>query len=375
MKPLQLMLTNDAADNSIFHLAALSPKLEVFECLSIAIDKLYISDVSKVMMKTDRSADEKLFYAKKTLNSLEYMSFLEKESKMKSTTADKRMSLSSSYSYHEFNHSLTNLLEHSLIPANAKDAIKFGWLYKSKSGNDWKKRWCVISGTDIIYYTSKSDTLPKGVISLTDCKIIRPLTHGHNLAEPVFHINSKLGAKKMKKRFFGFISSDRSSSYFKADSEIELHEWLFIIRALAGNIPTRYVQASHFINLTARQLIVQQVNAKHENPLHILVRYAKNNKPNCKDEDKLDLLSCLYFLIRHGCNPEQKNNDGHTAIEIAFAKNNTELLHWLRLLSHIHAREGMQDEGKPLLLPALKLPGYSYLSLVFRKMKYSNQIK
>ena len=408
-----MILARDSADNSIFHLAASTPKIEMFECLASAVDKLFINDIMKSIIKTDdrdRTDEEKAFYTKKTLDTLELLSVMEKEALLKSSSTDsdfnEHISLCNSSSYHEYNHNITQTHFHHyqnidvshIIPTNAKDSIKFGWLYKNTAGstnnNDWKKRWCVIVGTDIVYYSSPSDTLPKGIISLRDCQIIRPLyyqQHSNNNnnnsnsnntnnvhitnTNHIFQILSKSDTAKLKKRFFGFYSSNKSTSYFKAENEIELQEWLTVIYALANNIPTRYIQASHFINQTARQTIIQQVNAKNETPLHVLVRYAKNNKRNSKEDEKLDLLTCLYFLIRHGCHPDQKNGDGHTASEIAFAKNNTELLHWLRLLSTIHAREGMKDEENPLLLPCLKLPGYSYLSLVFRHMKYSYHTK
>lgn len=46
-----------------------------------------------------------------------------------------------------------------------------GWLYKRRKGNDWKRRWCTLHPTMLIYRTSPEDLAIKGTMPLDDCSV------------------------------------------------------------------------------------------------------------------------------------------------------------------------------------------------------------
>jgi hypothetical protein len=249
--------------------------------------------------------------------------------------------------------------------------LKSGWLNKHREGNLWKRRWCMLYETHLVYYKKDTDMAMQGSISLEGVQfrtIVLETMRGGDLT--TFEIISN--KSETKKKLSIFLHTKKPNMYFQADTEAEAQEWICLLRAITGNIPILPgFLPSRYSNMEARALVLDLQNEYGESPLHVLARLSKNNQDDSNDEDKIDCLSCIHWLLDQDCNPYSLNADGLTAVQVAEAKHNDDFCQWMKDITRRMVRDSKSTEY-PLLHAPLKLPGYSYISLHFQKQRYNS---
>lgn len=173
----------------------------------------------------------------------------------------------------EISHNLSQFVlcaaaVHIYIPSPSHP---FTHLLYQKLDKPWKRRWCVLTETEIIYFSSPDDAIPKGSVPLKSCKV-------HHLlgAENIFEIFSpELREAQKKKKYLFRSASDSDTMQFLAESTSQLYAWLFVLRSITGCIePLSRRTPLLYSNVSVRELILNEVNESSETPLHILARSA-----------------------------------------------------------------------------------------------------
>lgn len=238
-----------------------------------------------------------------------------------------------------------------------------GWLSKRKEGKQWKRRFCVLTENELLYYASVEDALPKGVIAIKDCKIINT-----KFGKKGFEIQLAPEKATTKRKLFGS-ATKTVAMQFMGETDADTNSWLFVLRAIVGCIQSlgkRSMGDVHYIDFVSRKKVLSRSGFEGDTALHTLVRSATIADDV---ERKVDLLVAAHWLVAHGCPHDALTSDGNTALTLAIAAGITGLIEFLTALT-----EG-NFPNTPLLPPQPQLHGYSFGSFTFEKHSFAVDVR
>ena len=158
-----------------------------------------------------------------------------------------------------------------------KDASCYGWMYKKSSGTmgTWKKRFFVLHGTRLSYFTSLNDTRERGLIDITSHRVV-PIKDDDKLI--AFSATSTRSGKYIFKLLppqpgsrKGLTFTQPKVHYFSVDSKEDIKNWLSaLIKAsidIDDTVPVISTYAMPTISLNEAKQMLKE--AKEEMALRI----------------------------------------------------------------------------------------------------------
>ena len=205
----------------------------------------------------------------------------------------------------------------------------------------------------------------------------------------------------------------KSSLVFIAETEKELQEWLIPLKVLVGiDSAFRTTSPVAYVNSGLRDKWLSEINIFGDTALHVAARFYNGASPVVtssaahaklrrtrpvlqQDRPQVPLVRLLQlcmWLVESGCPINAQNDDGQTALHVAVQFHNTELVSCLikkganpklrdrnnstpeyfansAILAEIRTAVSATESARSLTLlpPAVKITGYSYLTLHFQK--------
>ena len=110
------------------------------------------------------------------------------------------------------------------------------YIGKHREGNQWKRRWCILTESHLTYYAMKNDIKPKGVIILTGAKVYTHIMNTNAMNKKGKEVTTLEiltpqvdEPKKSNLFFFGQNKAKNPRMFFQADTEIESKYMLYVI--------------------------------------------------------------------------------------------------------------------------------------------------
>ena len=250
-----------------------------------------------------------------------------------------------------------------------------GWVEKSRNGRSWSRKWITVSNGFAAYSpcANPSAKALDDAQTEVDCKVlllencaIRRMSTNSTLSAPVkdkmmvVEIESRIfiGQKcgngiRLLKRSPSGVAVSNSKVYLRFDNEGTLVEWLRSLKKACVK-STLFDNKSHvsshsksnhsftavsdltddleygspvvYMDMLSRTLWVTSLDIFHETPLHSLARsssltrHPKANSPSQKPTQlhvSLEAVTFASWLVDNGCNINEQNNGGQTALHLA----------------------------------------------------------
>lgn len=238
----------------------------------------------------------------------------------------------------------------SLAPRARSEPLKSGWLSKKKEGNTWRRRWCVLTEDQLMYYKTPQDSVPKGVVPMLGCTFSRPT--GSSPEGPTFELRSP---HIKKSSFFGLVGAATGSILFLAETEADLLQWMTPARAVLGVEPLRQGKVTYADNARRGAILnAGAVNHLGQTALHLLAAQ--------RTQEEEELLTAAAWVVSLGCPPDRQALDGRSAAQVAADNGHPSLHDFLQLAT----ADSFSTAPAPGLLPKpVFYQGYTYLQLTF----------
>jgi hypothetical protein len=212
------------------------------------------------------------------------------------------------------------------IHADHKNSLICGWIQKKRDNGRWKKRFAVLSSSEITYYSSSNDlSSVRGTVPIQGCKIQR--------IENSLRIEVIAPNIKQKKTMFG--RAKKQSMEFLLENEQDLQHWLVPLKAVAYGVGTFRNDLSipvQFANLNLKREWVSMVNNERQTALHRLAMnksspHSHNDEHNelVHKNSKLSTVQFASYLLEHGCPVDAVDRFERTALHYAIECGNFEL--------------------------------------------------
>ena len=250
----------------------------------------------------------------------------------------------------------------STVPSPASSLIEKsptlleGWVEKSYNCRTWSRKWFTVSELYVVYYKSGNPyaqhEVECKVVSLKDCRIGRMSSSGlpSNVSkektliieiEAEAQLGTKLadGIRLRKRSLSGNLNFYRGGSvvYLRFEEEATLLEWLRVLKrtsskaqrnttkSMASTSPENdyYWSSVVYMDLLSHTLWATSTDLFHETPLHVIARCATKSSPHSsfmlpnQSVPNIDVVMFASWLVDKGCNVNEQNNGGQTALHIA----------------------------------------------------------
>jgi len=261
-----------------------------------------------------------------------------------------------------------------------------GWVHKSSNCRNAKKKWFVVSNDYLSYSKSDESDPAKGseckILSLKKCSVRRMSSSA--LPSNMFkekkliievESSSSLGFKSEKGSILKTLSEmgfnrGKGKIFLHFDDEATLLDWLRVLKraclttattthqsssvSLSGSsTPPKDIRttrsstavsedichikpASLHVDMLSRTLWVTSLDVFNETPLHVIARHSLQPTTNSPRSSfsfikpcdvnliVMDVVKMVSWLIDHGCNVNEQNNGGQTALHLAVGYPNNE---------------------------------------------------
>ena len=208
------------------------------------------------------------------------------------------------------------------IHSDHKNSLISGWIQKRRDNGRWKKRFAVLSSSEITYYSSSNDlSSVRGTVPIQGCKIQR--------IENSLRIEVLAPNIKEKKTFFGRVK--KQSMEFLLETEQELQHWLVPLKAVAYGVGTFRNDLTipvQFANLNMKREWVSMINSQMQTALHRLaMNHSHNDEHNELVHGNSKISACPFasYLLEHGCPVDAVDQLNRTALHYAIEYGNFEL--------------------------------------------------
>ena len=212
-----------------------------------------------------------------------------------------------------------------------------GWLKKHKVGRGTDKRWAVLTKNKLKYFKHKADKKPTKVFDLESAMI----KHSSE-SNFCFEMHSPLLLDK---------KNPHGRMYFECENEMMLQKWLAGLRASCAQLAMKMevAQAAGYKEKVycmrkALATIVKAKNKQGKTPLHLVAEHEprkykevdekrvfgktakkrlsvahilKRQESSATMQPSARVITVATFLIESGCNIDEKDVDGNTAVKYA----------------------------------------------------------
>ena len=137
-------------------------------------------------------------------------------------------------------------------------------------------------------------------------------------------------------------------------------------------VPLVHFDAARYCHDEARKVVLRSSNETYESPLHILARQSASLKnSSTSEEEYIEYLSCIHWLLYYGCDPSQLNIRNETAADVAEGVGlSIPLKEWIHsIVTYTSTVDETHLLSKRMqgLTGCVPLPGYSYMTLLLGK--------
>ena len=153
--------------------------------------------------------------------------------------------------------------------------------------------------------------------------------------------------------------------------------WLYYLKSMTNSIvPLVHFDAARYCHDEARKVVLRSCNETYESPLHILARQSasiRGSSGGSREEEYIECLSCIHWLLYYGCDHTQLNIRNETAADVAEGEGLSILKEWIHSIvtySSIVDESHLLSKRMQGLTGCVPLPGYSYMSLLLGKMGF-----
>ena len=139
-------------------------------------------------------------------------------------------------------------------------------------------------------------------------------------------------------------------------------------------VPLVHFDAARYCHEEARKVVLRSCNETYESPLHILARQSASIRGS-SEEEYIEYLSCIHWLLYYGCDHTQLNTRNETAADVAEGVG-LSIPPFKEWIQSIVTYTSIVDETHLLskrmqgLTGCVPLPGYSYMTLLLGKTSF-----